>query len=155
MGTGPFAVPSFEAIRRSKNEIVAVVTKPEPPVKSRKGPPPAPVRTWAEEHQLPILDPDNINEPEAVESIRSLSPDLLVVCDYGRVLKPEALAVAPLGGINLHGSLLPAFRGAAPVQRALLSGDPETASGGREIEDLRCRRSADKPSHRDRDSEDE
>ncbi|WP_261344628.1 methionyl-tRNA formyltransferase [Stieleria maiorica] len=126
MGTGPFAVPSFEAIRQSDQTLVSVVTKPEPPVKSRKGPPPAPVRTWAAEHGLPILDPVNINEVDAIKQLQSLQADLLVVCDYGQILKPDALAAAKLGGINLHGSLLPAYRGAAPVQRALLGGDAET-----------------------------
>ena len=126
MGTGPFAVPAFEAIRQSDHEIIAVVTKPEPPVKSRKGPPPAPVRTWADEHQLSISAPISINEPDAIASLSALAPDLLVVCDYGQILKPDALAIARLGGINLHGSLLPAYRGAAPVQRALLSGDAKT-----------------------------
>jgi methionyl-tRNA formyltransferase len=126
MGTGPFAVPSFEAIRDSEHEIIAVVTKPEPPIKSRKGPPPAPVRCWAVEHGLPILDPVSINDDDSIDQISRLSADLLVVCDYGQILKPAALALANLGGINLHGSLLPAYRGAAPVQRALLSGDRET-----------------------------
>ncbi|MCA9137630.1 MAG: hypothetical protein KDB00_12750 [Planctomycetales bacterium] len=126
MGTGPFAVPSFEAIRQSGHQILAVVTKPEPPVKSRKGPPPAPVRTWATTHGLPILDPPSINDADAVEQLGALEADLLVVCDYGQILKPQALATARLGGINLHGSLLPAYRGAAPVQRALLACDRET-----------------------------
>ncbi len=126
MGTGPFAVPSFEAIRRSDHEIIAVVTKPEPEVKSRKGPPTAPVRRWAEQHGLNILDPPSINAPDAIATLRQLRADLFVVCDYGQILKPDALAAARLGGINLHGSLLPAYRGAAPVQRALLSGDRET-----------------------------
>ncbi|QDV44681.1 Methionyl-tRNA formyltransferase [Stieleria neptunia] len=126
MGTGPFAVPSFEAIRRSGHTLLAVVTKPEPPVKSRKGPPPAPVRTWAAQHGLSILDPASINDVEAIGQLKALQPDLLVVCDYGQILKPDALAVSNLGGINLHGSLLPAYRGAAPVQRALLNGDRET-----------------------------
>mgnify|MGYP001824723020 CR=1 FL=1 len=126
MGTGPFAVPSFEAIRASNHEIVAVVTKPEPPVKSRKGPPPAPVRSWAIEHGLPLMEPVSVNDPDAIERLVAMSADLLVVCDYGQILKPAALASSKLGGINLHGSLLPAYRGAAPVQRALLSGDAET-----------------------------
>lgn len=126
MGTGPFAVPSFESLRASDHEIVAVVTKPEPPVKSRKGPPPAPVRSWATEHGLPLMDPASINDPDAVDRLDALSADLLVVCDYGQILKPAALASSKLGGVNLHGSLLPAYRGAAPVQRSLLSGDAET-----------------------------
>lgn len=126
MGTGPFAVPSFEALRAAGHEIALVVTKPQPPVKSRKGPPPNPVRQWAEEHGLPIFDPATINDTEAIAKVGSMHPDLLVVCDYGHILKPEALATARRGGINLHGSLLPKFRGAAPVQWALLSGEETT-----------------------------
>lgn len=126
MGTGPFAVPSFEAIRLAGYPIAMVVTKPAPPVKSRKGPPPAPVRLWAEANGLPVFDPPSINDSGAVARIASENPWLLVVCDYGQILKPDALAAAQIGGINLHGSLLPAYRGAAPVQWALLSGDAVT-----------------------------
>ncbi|MEL6106045.1 MAG: methionyl-tRNA formyltransferase, partial [Planctomycetota bacterium] len=126
MGTGPFAVPTFDAIRQSRHEVSLVVTKPEPPVKSRKGPPPAPVRIWAQTHALPLADPPSINDEAAIERLKDVGADLLVVCDYGQILKPDALASAALGGVNLHGSLLPAYRGAAPVQRALLSGDPKT-----------------------------
>lgn len=126
MGTGPFAVPSFEALRQSDHEIVAVITKPEPLVKSRKGPPPAPVRTWATMNGLAVTDPISINESDAVELLNEFAADLMVVCDYGQILKPDALASTKLGGINLHGSLLPAYRGAAPVQRSLLAGDSET-----------------------------
>lgn len=124
MGTGPFAVPTFEALRAAGHDIALVVTKPMAAVKSRKGPPPSPVRSWAETHGLPIFDPDTINTDDAVAHVGSLNAWLLVVCDYGHILKPAALASATIGGINLHGSLLPAYRGAAPVQWALLSGDP-------------------------------
>lgn len=126
MGTGPFAVPSFDALLKSGHDVALVVTKPRPPVKSRKGPPPSPVREWAEENGLNVFDPPSINDGEAIEHVSALGADLLVVCDYGQILKPEALAAGKLGGINLHGSLLPAYRGAAPVQRALLSGDRVT-----------------------------
>ncbi len=126
MGTGPFAVPSFEAIRNGPHSIAAVVTRPLPPVKSRGGPPPQPVADWAAAHPLPVLRPDSINDDATVDALARLRPDLLVVCDYGQILKPAALSTARLGGINLHGSLLPAYRGAAPVQRAVLSGDNET-----------------------------
>ncbi|TWU48621.1 Methionyl-tRNA formyltransferase [Rubripirellula tenax] len=126
MGTGPFAVPAFEALRLAGHEIALVVTKPMPPVKSRKGPPPSPVRSWAESHSLPVFDPDTINDPAAITRVADLQPWLLVVCDYGHILKPDALATATIGGINLHGSLLPAYRGAAPVQWSLLNGDAET-----------------------------
>ncbi len=126
MGTGPFAVPSFEALRSAGHEIAMVVTRPARVVKSRKGPPPAPVRDWAESHGLEVFAPDSINEAEAVASVAGKSSQLLVVCDYGQILKPDALETAALGGINLHGSLLPKYRGAAPVQCALLSGDQQT-----------------------------
>lgn len=123
MGTGPFAVPTFDALRAAGHDIAMVVTKPMAEVKSRKGPPPSPVRTWADSHGLPIFDPDTINTDEAIARVAALQPWLLVVCDYGHILKPAALATATIGGINLHGSLLPAYRGAAPVQWAMLSGD--------------------------------
>ncbi|TWT49134.1 Methionyl-tRNA formyltransferase [Rubripirellula amarantea] len=124
MGTGPFAVPSFNALL--DHDIRLVVTRPAPPVKSRGGPPPSPVRDWAVHNTLPVFDPVSINDPDSIETVAKEQPDLLVVCDYGQILKPAALAVARLGCINLHGSLLPAYRGAAPVQWAMLNGDPVT-----------------------------
>ncbi len=72
---------------------------------------------------LPIVDPVSINDPVSMESVRSVNPDLLVVCDYGQILSKEALSAARLGGINLHGSILPRHRGAAPVQWSILAGD--------------------------------
>ncbi len=126
MGTGPFAVPSFEALRAAGYPISLVVTRPQPAIKSRTGSPPSPVRDWANEHGLPIFDPISINQPDAVKRLQQINADLLVVCDYGQILKPPALESARLGGINLHGSLLPKYRGAAPVQWALLSGDAAT-----------------------------
>jgi len=126
MGTGPFAVPAFKAIAESQHEIVCVVTRPQPPVKSRGGPPPSPVAEWAEQMGFEIRKPASINAAEEVEWLQRTNADLLVVCDYGQILKPDVLAASRLGGINLHGSLLPAYRGAAPVQRALLAGDART-----------------------------
>ncbi len=131
MGTGPFAVPSFEALQAAGHEIALVVTKPSPAVKSRKGPPPNPVRQWAinyceGDNSCMVVDPTSINSEFAIERVAAEKADLLVVCDYGQILKPAALATARLGGINLHGSLLPKYRGAAPVQRALLNGDAQT-----------------------------
>lgn len=126
MGTGPFAVPSFQALVGAGYEIPLVVTRPSREVKSRKGPPPSPVREFAEENQFELFDPPSINTPDAIARLASTKPDLLVVCDFGQILCSDALAIASLGGINLHGSLLPAYRGAAPVQWALLSGDDVT-----------------------------
>jgi methionyl-tRNA formyltransferase len=125
MGTGPFAVPMFHAILESPHSVVAVVTRPAHAPAGRR-PPPNPMRDAATAADVPILAPERINDPEAIAAVRTLSPDLLVVCDYGQILSPAALAVAPYGGINLHGSLLPRHRGAAPVQWAILAGDATT-----------------------------
>jgi methionyl-tRNA formyltransferase len=127
MGTGPFAVPMFRALLESPDTVVAVVTRPAHAPAGRR-PPPNPMRDAAAAAGVPILDPERINDPDAIASITSLAPDLLVVCDYGQILSPAALAVAPYGGINLHGSLLPRHRGAAPVQWAILAGDAVTGA---------------------------
>jgi len=125
LGTGPFAVPMFEALRRSHHRIEAVVTRPDRAAPGRR-PPPNPMREAAQAAGVPVLAPERINDDDAIDALARLAPDLLVVCDYGQILSPRALALAPLGGINLHGSLLPRHRGAAPIQWAILEGDPIT-----------------------------
>jgi methionyl-tRNA formyltransferase len=126
MGTGPFALPAFEGIRaRGQDAIKLVVTRPIP-VNPSGRPPANPVCDWANQYALPVYQPGSINDPESVRQLVELSPDLLVVCDYGQILSGQALSAARLGGINLHGSLLPKYRGAAPVQWSVLSGDSVT-----------------------------
>jgi len=125
MGTGPFAVPMFHAVLKSPHAVVAVVTRPAHAPVGRR-PPPNPMRAAATAAGIPILDPEKINDPAAIAAVKNLAPDLLVVCDYGQILSPAALATAAHGGINLHGSLLPRHRGAAPVQWAILEGDAVT-----------------------------
>ena len=126
MGTGPFAFPSFQQIARSHHKILAVVTKPPVENPSRdKAPPESPILTWARQAELQIVTPASINDPSAIEWLTQLQADLLIVCDYGQILSKEALATASLGGINLHGSMLPRHRGAAPVQWSILAGDPQ------------------------------
>jgi len=127
MGTGPFAVPMFQALLQSPHTVAAVVTRPAHAPAGRR-PPPNPMRDAAAAAGVPILAPERINDPEAIAAVRAMGPDLLVVCDYGQILAPAALAVAPIGGINLHGSLLPRHRGAAPVQWAILAGDDVTGA---------------------------
>lgn len=126
MGTGPFAVPMFRALYDSRHEVIALVTQPPRPAVGKKAPPPSPMRAVAEEHGTSIFDPPSINTDDAREVLRSYRPDLFVVADYGQILSPETLAVAPQGGINLHGSLLPKYRGAAPINWAIYKGDAET-----------------------------
>ncbi|MFM8173760.1 MAG: methionyl-tRNA formyltransferase [Pirellulaceae bacterium] len=126
MGTGPFAVPSFQAIAGSgKHEILTVWVRPQASTASGKPPQPHPVERWAKEGGWMVEQPESANSDEAVARLQLLQPDLLVVCDYGQILSPATLAAARLGGINLHGSLLPRHRGAAPVAWAVLQGDPQ------------------------------
>ena len=125
-GTGPFAVPTFRSLLGSPHEVAALVTRPTPPAKGREKAPPNPMRDEAEQRGLTVHAPASINSDEGRQIVRSLAPDLLVVCDYGQILSAEVLALAPLGGINLHASLLPKYRGAAPIQWALLNGETET-----------------------------
>ena len=125
LGTGPFAVPSLRALVASEHEVLRVVTRPP---RGRRGEPPAPMAVAAEELGLPLWQPESVNLPESVERLTADKADLLVVCDYGEILKPAALGSTRLGGINLHGSLLPKYRGAAPVQWAVLNGDAETGA---------------------------
>ena len=128
MGTGPFAVPTLESLLDSSHEVVALVTRPSVAAQTRgkTKAPPNPMRELAESRGLPVLDPVNVNEDSFRPALIALRPELLVVCDYGQILSPAALSVAPLGGINLHGSLLPKYRGAAPVQWAIWRGEQET-----------------------------
>src|SRR5262245_28148152 len=125
-GTGPFAVPTFQSLLASPHEIAALVTRPTPPAKGREKSPPNPMRDEAEQRGVSVFAPASINSDEGRQIVQSLSPDLLVVCDYGQILSADVLALAPLGGINLHASLLPKYRGAAPIQWALLNGETET-----------------------------
>jgi methionyl-tRNA formyltransferase len=126
MGTGPFAVPGFDALSQQNDvEIVHVVTRPLASKIGKKDSPTSPVREWALEKGLPLADPVSINSPDIVEWLSSLQADMMVVCDYGQILSKDALRTTRLGGINLHGSLLPRHRGAAPVQWSILSGDQQ------------------------------
>ena len=124
MGTGPFAVPTFRAIAASGHEVVAVVSRP-PRGRRRE---PSPIEQAAAELGLDAWTPETVNCDESRSRLADLAPDLFVVCDYGEILKNATLEVPRLGGVNLHGSLLPRYRGAAPVQWAVLNGDKVTGN---------------------------
>lgn len=129
MGTGPFAVPSFDALRMcGGHEILLVVTRPIQNSDAKSKSIANPVRDWADAHGLLVIDPPSINDESAIDQITRLQADLLVVCDYGQILSKSAIKSAKLGGINLHGSLLPRHRGAAPVQWSILRGDTVTGA---------------------------
>ncbi len=124
LGTGPFAVPSLRALHASKHEVLCAVSRPPRGRRAK----PAPVTVAAEELGIKTWQPQTVNSDEACEKMTAFNADLLMVCDYGEILKPPALASTRLGGINLHGSLLPKYRGAAPVQWAVLNGDAQTGN---------------------------
>ena len=127
MGTGAFAVPAFRWLAESPYEVVGLVTRrAEPAPHSRHKTRPNPMAEAAGELGLPVSPIADVNDSEGVALLQSLHPDLLVVCDFGTILSPDVLQVAPLGAINLHGSLLPKYRGAAPVQWAVYHGEPTT-----------------------------
>ncbi len=126
MATGPFALPTLEALYGSSHAVAALVTQPAREEHTRRASPMNPLRLLAASRGTPILDPPDVNAEDFRPKLVDLSPDLLVVADYGQLLSSATLSVARLGGINLHGSLLPRHRGAAPVQWAVLRGDTET-----------------------------
>jgi methionyl-tRNA formyltransferase len=126
MGTAPFAVPSFQSLRDAGHEIVTVVTQPDRPGGRGLAPRASAVKTWARDAMLPVLQPEKARDPEFVAALAALSPDVIVVVAYGQILKPAVLEIPPLGCVNVHGSLLPELRGAAPIQWSILNGFAET-----------------------------
>lgn len=126
MGTGPFAVPTFRALVESEHDVLELVTRPTPQLRPRQKSPPNPMRQAAEQLGIDTFAPEDVNAEAAIDRLRQFVADLFVVCDFGQILSPTALEAARLGGINLHGSLLPAYRGAAPVNWALIDGCTET-----------------------------
>jgi len=126
MGTPEFAVPSLQALLDHGEQVVAVVCQPDKPKgRGRKLSPP-PVKELALAAGIPVLQPTKVRTAEFLEELRSYQPDLMVVTAYGRILTGPVLSLPRLGTINVHGSLLPKYRGAAPVQWAVLNGDTET-----------------------------
>ena len=126
IGTGPFAVPTFSGLFETAHEVVTLVTKPLEPAQGKQPPPATPMRDVAHVHATPIFDPLDVNGEESLAVLLGCQADLLVVCDYGRILSAGALATSRLGGVNIHGSLLPKYRGAAPINWAIYHGETET-----------------------------
>jgi methionyl-tRNA formyltransferase len=125
-GTGPFAVPTFQSLLDSKHELLSLVTRPIQDAGKRRKTSANPTRELAEQRAVSIFDPPTANDPEFVARLQDLQADLFVVCDYGEILSGACLASARLGGVNLHGSLLPKYRGAAPINWAIFNGETET-----------------------------
>jgi methionyl-tRNA formyltransferase len=129
MGSGTFAEPSFEALLAGRHPVVGLVTQPDRPGGKERGSTrqtgPG-MKTIAERHGIPVVQPESVNTPEGVVGVQAFQPDLLVVAAYGQILSREVLAVPPHGGINVHASLLPKYRGAAPIAWAIYHGETRT-----------------------------
>ncbi|UKE69958.1 methionyl-tRNA formyltransferase [Xanthomonas cerealis pv. cerealis] len=124
-GTPDFAVPSLRAAAQ-RHEVVAVYTQPDRPAGRGRGLTPSPVKLEAIARGIAVLQPDTLRSPEALQTLRALQPDLIVVVAYGLILPKAVLAIPTHGCWNVHASLLPRWRGAAPIQRAIEAGDSET-----------------------------
>ena len=126
MGTPDIAARSLAALLEAGHTVVGVFTRADKPVGRKQVLTAPPVKKLAVEHGIPVWQPATLRDGEAEKVFRALQPDLVVVVAYGRILPPELLHIAPLGCINLHVSLLPKYRGSAPIQWAVLNGDTKT-----------------------------
>jgi methionyl-tRNA formyltransferase len=126
LGTGDFALPTFEHLIETGHEVVALVTQPDRPQGRKQELIPSKIKRSAEGRRVTIEQPEDVNAPGSLVRISDLKPDLLVTAAYGQILSGALLSIPQLGGINLHGSILPAYRGAAPVARAIQNGESET-----------------------------
>ena len=126
MGTPDFAVPSLEALLAAGHEVCGVFTQPDRPKNRGMKLLPPPVKVTAQSHGIPVFQPVQLRDGSALEELRALKPELIVVAAYGRILPQEILDLPPNGCINVHSSLLPRYRGAAPIHWAVVNGDAET-----------------------------
>lgn len=129
MGTGLFAEPTLEALLNSSHQVIGLVTQPDRAVGAERGSTRQTgrgMKNIALEKGVPVLQPESINTPEGISALKELRPDLLVVAAYGQILSRDVLAVSPHGGINVHASLLPKYRGAAPIAWAIYHGETQT-----------------------------
>ena len=125
-GTPDFSVPILQAVLDSAHRVVAVYCQPDRPAGRGRKLKPGPVKALALQHELPVFQPGSLKDSSAQQQLATLEPDLVVVVAYGLLLPQTVLDIPPLGCVNLHASLLPRWRGAAPIQRAIVAGDVET-----------------------------
>jgi methionyl-tRNA formyltransferase len=126
MGTPAFAVPALESLLCGDDRLIGVVTQKDRPVGRGLKPQASPVKERARQAGVPVLEPENLRDPAFLEGLRDLSPELIVVVAFGQILPEVVLGLPPLGCINVHASLLPRYRGAAPIQWAILNGESLT-----------------------------
>ena len=126
MGTPDFAAVSLEALLKSDDAVVGVVTQPDRPKGRGQILTPSPVKLLAQREKIPLLQPLKMKDPEFLQALAAWKPDLIAVTAFGRILPPAVLSLPPRGCINVHGSLLPKYRGAGPIQWAIINGERET-----------------------------
>ena len=126
MGTPDFAVGALQAIIEAGHQVSAVVTQPDKPKGRGKELQMTPVKACAAAHNIPVFQPGKIKEPEAVEVLRSYEADIFVVAAFGQILSEEILSMPKYGCVNIHASLLPKYRGAGPIQWAIIDGEKKT-----------------------------
>src|SRR5689334_1153441 len=127
-GTPEVALPALDAIAASRHELAAVVTRPDAPAGRGRHLVRSPAGAWADEHGIEVLTPVRPREPEFQQRLKEIAPDCVPVVAYGALVPQDALDIPRLGWVNLHFSLLPAWRGAAPVQHAIWHGDEITGA---------------------------
>ena len=128
MGTPDFAVPALKALYEAGHEISLVVSQPDRPVGRHMDLKPTAVKEAALSLGLPVVQPEKATDPVFIEKVKALAPDVIVVAAYGKILRPQLLSIPRLGCINIHGSLLPRWRGAAPIQWSVIAGDEKTGN---------------------------
>jgi len=126
IGTGDIGVPTLQALLKSEHEVVGVVTQPDKPVGRAQLVEPPPIKKALSATGIPVLQPARIKDRQAIEEIRAFKPDVIVVMAYGQILPREVLEIPKIASLNLHASLLPRWRGAAPIQAAIAAGDIES-----------------------------
>lgn len=126
MGSPPFAMPVFESVLDSGHDLLALVTRPDKPRGRGREVIESDLVQLAKQRGVPVLQPATTKSAEFVAELRAFEPDVLLVASYGEILREDVLELAPHGALNVHGSLLPRFRGAAPIQSAIAAGDAET-----------------------------
>ena len=126
MGTPEFAVPSFTAVYKAGYNILSVITQPDRPKGRGRKIIPSPVKTEALKYNIPVMQPENLNDGEILSIIKEMSPDIFIVAAYGLILRAHVLSIPKFGALNIHASLLPKYRGAAPINWAIFNGEKET-----------------------------
>ena len=126
LGSGEFGIECLNALAQSSHSLAFIVTQPPHPAGRGRKPTPTPVARWADTNSIPFIETDNINTPQIIDKIAALQPDLIVVIAFGQKIGNELINLPPKAPINVHASLLPKYRGAAPINWAIINGETET-----------------------------